>query len=213
MFDNNLLIHWLKKFIAMGLLCVMAPVCHFVYAYFAWDDSVREFYNVLNAELQALVSMSNTHAGTILISLVEDAKEVVYSVSGVNDYTHANDISLTQDIVVAHWEYLQFLQISIQLIALRCGVIILSGPSIIGVIVVGLTNGVAIWSLRRSEGSRDSAFIYHRVKDIAYYCVVIFILMYFCPPVVMDPRLLVPIFSIYCSFFLTLTIGFFKKNL
>ncbi|MBL4827143.1 MAG: DUF4400 domain-containing protein [Spongiibacteraceae bacterium] len=206
--ESNVAVRLLRRVVALGLLCIMAPICHLVFAKFAWEDSVGEFYEVLNTELRYLVELADPKLEKNLSLRIEKVLTLFYSISD-----HTKHDQLLQGLIVDQWEYIQLLLISMQLIVLRVGVLILSGPLVIAVLVVGLTNGITMWSLRRSAGSRESAYLYHRLKMMMVYGVLIFFVVYFYSPVVMDPRWIIPMFALFFSGVAGLTVGCFKKYL
>ncbi|MFQ5470737.1 MAG: DUF4400 domain-containing protein [Gammaproteobacteria bacterium] len=103
--------------------------------------------------------------------------------------------------------------IGLQLFALRLGVLLLTLPFFISVILSSASDGFLGWYLRRTGGERESGFIYHRAKRALAWSVVGLWVIYLLPPIPMDPKYILPPFLLIAGIATRLLVSFFKKFL
>jgi integrating conjugative element membrane protein (TIGR03747 family) len=191
------------------ILTVSVPLVHIYFALFIWEDGVNKLNSILHQEIEILNLQDNPDAMQFVTELVHTIYSFIYSASGLEASTQEK--GWFSDYVINHWDGVQALLLSTQLIALRTAVLALSIPLFLLIIFIAIADGVAAWIIRRSGGDRESAFIYHRTKRGFWFGMLAMLVIYYMPPVVMDPRYVLPPFILFSALAIRMTIKYFKK--
>ena len=158
----------LKWFVLVALLALIIDLfCVFV----LWSpDGVSRLEQILHHEL-ALLELPQPEID-FLIGVATSLYNTVFVTTGMDGMMrHAASLSPTTSGQSTEIEFVETLRpaietamIGLQLFALRLGVILLTLPFLVIVILAAVTDGFLGWYLRRTGGERESGFIYHRAK-------------------------------------------------
>jgi len=101
----------------------------------------------------------------------------------------------------------------LQLFASRLAVLAMAIPLFLLAAVEAVSDGLVTWYLRRTGGGRESAFIYHRAKRLIALSVLGLCLAYLAPPMLIDPRWVIPPFVFAFAAGVRVATAYFKKYL
>ena len=207
---------WLLKwFIIVTLLVLLIQLfCVFV----LWSpDGVDQLERLLLEEL-ALLNLTSTEQSK-LIAMTQYFYRIVFIETGIDSWlSHSAKVPANQqqnlhDLVNDFRPVIEAMMIGLQLYALRLGVLFLTLPLILIVIMVAVSDGILGWYLRRTSADRESGFIYHRAKRGLGWSIVILWICYLLPQTPIDPKLLIPPFLIVAGITIRLQVAYFKKFL
>lgn len=97
--------------------------------------------------------------------------------------------------------------------AVRLAILTLSLPAILLLVLVALVDGLAQRDIRRWSGGRESAFVYHWVKQLFKPVLSLPWLVYLALPLTIHPNLIVLPFAIALSWVIWMLAATFKKHL
>lgn len=207
----------LKWFVIIALLVLIIDLfCVFV----LWSpDGVSQLEQVLHQELEFLCLPQAKVE--FLIGVATSLYDTVFVSTGIDGMMrHAASISPSSTGNSTEIEFVETLRpaietamIGLQLFALRLGVLLLTLPFFVVVILGAVSDGFLGWYLRRTGGERESGFIYHRAKRGLAWSIVGLWVVYLLPPVAMDPRYILPPFLLIAGIAVRLQVSFFKKFL
>jgi len=116
-------------------------------------------------------------------------------------------------LFLANWEALEAAVLGLQLFSMRLGVLLLAAPLFAITAIGAVADGVVTWYRRRTAADRESAFIYHRTKRGLALAMLGLAIVYLLPPVVLDPRYVVPPFLLAGGIAVRFVAAYFKKYL
>ncbi len=105
------------------------------------------------------------------------------------------------------------LRYSLRLSALRVGVLLGVLPLVLALSLHAIIDGATARRLRRLRAARESSFLYHRYKLTLFCSLWGLAACYLLPPIILDPRWIIPPFVIAFSATLRMTTACFKKYL
>jgi integrating conjugative element membrane protein (TIGR03747 family) len=123
----------------------------------------------------------------------------------------ADGDELMRKFVLGTREFWESAAVGLQLFCARLAVLILTLPLLFLAALGGISDGLVGWFLRRTGGGRESGFIYHRAKRMVAYSLVLTAAAYLVPPVVMDPRWILPPLLIVFASGIRYATAYFKK--
>ena len=209
---------WLTKwFILITLLVLIVDLfCVFV----LWTpNGVWHLQNVLNQEIELLgLQQSDIN---FLAGIVSFFYESVFVSSGIDEMMRHSaslppgDVSQQSatDFTETMRPVIETAMVGLQIYALRIGVLILSLPFLMLVILAAIADGFVGWFLRRTGGERESGFIYHRAKRSLAWSFLLLWAIYLVPPTPMNPIYIIPPFFLVAGITTRLHVSFFKKYL
>ena len=208
---------WLLMWIAIITLLVLLIdiFCVFV----LWSpNGVEQLQSVLLQEM-ALLSLSPEHK-LYLIEFSQSFYQIAFVSTGIDGAMssayHLPPNEQTANMLEFYDTFRPLVEtamIGLQLYALRLGVLILSLPFLVIVVLTAMADGFVGWFLRRTGGARESGFIYHRAKRGLAWSFLLLWFIYLLPPVPMDPKYMIPPFLLAAGISTRLHVAFFKKFL
>ena len=209
---------WLTKWFLLITLLVL--IVDLFYVFVIWPpNGMWHLQNVLNQEIELLgLQQSDIN---FLAGMVNIFYETIFISSGIDGMMrHAANLppgDSTQQTVTDFTELLrpviETAMVGLQLYALRIGVLLLSLPFLVLVILAAMADGFVGWFLRRTGGERESGFIYHRAKRSLAWSFLVLWAIYFIPPTPMNPIYIIPPFFLVAGIATRLHVSFFKKYL
>lgn len=206
----------LKWFVIIALLVLIIDLfCVFV----LWSpDGTQHLQSVLTKEI-ALLDLDGSD-NQFLAHVIKSFYDTVFVSSGIDGMLrNANSLSTDEnqqtaiDFANTLRPTIEASMIGLQIFALRIGVLLLSLPFLVIVLLAAISDGFIGWYLRRTGGERESGFIYHRAKRGLAWAFVFLWLIYLVPPVPMNPIYTIPPFLLVVGIATRLHVSFFKKFL
>jgi integrating conjugative element membrane protein (TIGR03747 family) len=204
------ILRWLRWTVT---LCVLVLIVDLVCVMLIWDDGSDTLARLVVKERQQLGLEPGSAAGRTVHAIMALAHEWVFVKTGLEDWIRMQRTGFLQALVNGLWFVIDTAMQGMQLFALRFAVLVLSLPFFLMVAVTAVADGVYGWLMRRSGGARESGFIYHRAKRAFPAIIVLLWLVYLVPPVVMDPRWVLPPFLVLFAIVLRLRVAYFKKHI
>lgn len=205
--------------IVMGLTLVS----HLLYCLWPYPQGYQRGVAALGANLQAEWILLNDLGGSRLPEIVYDIHESLYfglfQAPGF-DYLRRTAISdapltgadeLMRSFVLSTREYWGVAATGLQIFAARLGVLAMFLPILGLIALASFSDGLVAWHQRRTSGGRESGFVYHRTKRLMAHSVLALAVIYLVPPVVMDPRWVLPSFALGFAFAVRYSTAYFKK--
>ncbi|MDD5395546.1 MAG: DUF4400 domain-containing protein [Thiothrix sp.] len=210
---------WYVKWFA--LVCTLALLVDMVYVFWPWPTlrGVPVFQHNLQAESQLVASLSNMEAQAFIKKVQAWAYQPTFRWSGLHEMMWDVDKPASwqganaymHSFVVGNWAFLQTAHIGILLFAQRLAVLALSAPLFGVVLLAAATDGFLSWYKRRTSVGRESGFIYHRAKHGFNHTLLAVWVLYLLPPIVIDPRWVIPPALLLTALAARLAVGYFKK--
>ena len=202
-------------------LALATPAVHLGYAFWPYpamrgvDDLQR---NVLD-EYRLAYTLFDPRA----LRWVEDTNRALYRISfewtGLDGLaTQGQRIQTGGNLLAQAWieathEPLSAFYWSIRLTALRLAVLLAAAPLfLLGALAAGI-DGDCARRLRRYAAGRESGYLYHRYKRALLLCPPLLAACYLLPPIIVDPRWIVPPFATAFVLLARQTLASFKKYL
>jgi integrating conjugative element membrane protein (TIGR03747 family) len=114
-------------------------------------------------------------------------------------------------LFLANWEALEAAVFGLQLFSMRRGVLLLAVPLFAITAIGAIADGLVTWYRRRTVTDRESAFIYHRTKRGLAIAMLGLGLVYLLPPLLVDPRYVLPPFLLAVALAVRFVAAYFKK--
>ncbi|MGQ0620622.1 MAG: DUF4400 domain-containing protein [Panacagrimonas sp.] len=118
---------------------------------------------------------------------------------------------LMRGFVLSTREFWDAAATGLQLFSARLGVLALFLPLLGLVALASFADGLVAWLQRRTSGGRESGFVYHRMKRLIAHSVLALAVVYLIPPVVTDPRWVLPPFALGFAIAVRYSTAYFKK--
>lgn len=155
----------------------------------------------------------DAEADLYLDTSVALAYDWVFLKTGLGDWLSITRKGPTASIINSGWVILETAVIGLELFAARLAILVLSLPLFAALGGAAISDGIYGWLMRRTSGSRESGFVYHRAKRIAPALMIMLWVVYLVPPVPMDPRWVIPPFIVVSAAALQLRVTYFKKHI
>ena len=206
----------LKWFVIIALLVLIIDLfCVFV----LWSpDGAQHLQSVLTKEI-ALLDLDGSD-NQFLAHVIKSFYDIAFVSSGIDGMLRNTNSLPTDKNQQTAIDFANTLRptieasmIGLQIFALRIGVLLLSLPFLVIVLLAAISDGFIGWYLRRTGGERESGFIYHRAKRGLAWTFVFLWLIYLVPPVPMNPIYIIPPFLLVVGIATRLHVSFFKKFL
>lgn len=206
----------LKWFVIIALLVLIIDLfCVFV----LWSpDGTQHLQSVLTKEI-TLLDLDGSD-NQFLAHVIKSFYDIAFVSSGIDGMLRSTNSLPTDKNQQTAIDFANTLRptieasmIGLQIFALRTGVLLLSLPFLVIVLLAAISDGFIGWYLRRTGGERESGFIYHRAKRGLAWAFVFLWLIYLVPPVPMNPIYIIPPFLLVVGIATRLHVTFFKKFL
>ena len=212
---------WYVKWFA--IVCALALLVDIVYVFWPYPAmrGVAAFQHNLQAESELIASLSAPDSAVFIRQVQLWAYQPTFAWSGLHEmmrdvnkeesWQGAN--AYMHSFVVGNWQFLQTAHIGILLFAQRLAVLLLSAPLFLVVMLAAGLDGFITWYQRRTSVGRESGFIYHRAKHGFNHTWLGVWVLYLLPPIVLDPRWMIPPALLLTGLATRLAVGYFKKYL
>lgn len=194
-------------------LCVLVLIVDLVCVAILWDDGVDTLREVVVAERRILRLSDDAEADLFLDTSVALAYDWVFVRTGLGDWMSMLRKGATASVINSGWDILETAVLGLELFAARMAILVLSFPLFAAMGGAAISDGIYGWLMRRTGGSRESGFIYHRAKRIGPASIIMLWVVYLAPPVPMDPRWVIPPFIVVSAAALQLRVTYFKKHI
>tara|TARA_R110002049_G_scaffold20717_3_gene75886 strand:- start:16214 stop:16891 length:678 start_codon:yes stop_codon:yes gene_type:complete len=194
-------------------LCVLVLIVDLVCVAILWDDGIDSLREVIVAERRILRLSDDAEADLFLDTSVALAYDWVFLKTGLGNWLSTTRIGPTANAINSGRVILDTAVIGLELFAARLAILVLSLPLFAAMGGAAISDGIYGWLMRRTSGSRESGFIYHRAKRIGPALMIMLWVVYLAPPVPMDPRWVIPPFIVLFTVALRLRVSYFKKHL
>jgi len=198
----------------IGLLVLLTLAVHFTYAIWPWPETARgsgALREAVLVERARVETIADEAAIRLIGTVIEWTYRITFEWTGLDSLMQPDDNGVAGRMSRGLRGLTETFYWSIQLTALRLGVLLVSLPLFLAALVAGAVDGAAAWYLRRSSVGRESGFIYHRAKFALWMVVFALWLVYLVPPVPLDPVKLIPPFVFLFGVGVRFTVSWFKK--
>ncbi len=212
---------WYVKWFA--IVCALALLVDMVYVFWPYPTmrGVAAFQHNLQTESELIASLSAPDSAAFIRKVQLWAYQPTFAWSGLHEmmrdvnqpesWQGAN--AYMHSFVTGNWQFLQTAHIGILLFAQRLAVLLLSAPLFLVVMLAAGLDGFITWYKRRTSVGRESGFIYHRAKHGFNHTWLGVWVLYLLPPIVLDPRWMIPPALLLTGLATRLAVGYFKKYL
>jgi integrating conjugative element membrane protein (TIGR03747 family) len=176
-----------------------------------WPDGLQLLKNTYHEEVQYLRANIDAQTTELISKWVNATYEWIFIKTGIHGYLYSGGNKFTGSLISGMWPLIQGAMIGFQIFMIRLSVIILMLPFIALIMMVAASDGYLEWYRRRTGGARESAFIYHRSKNLMNWSLVGFWFFYLVPPFAIDPIYIFIPSILLLGLFSRLSIQFFKK--
>ena len=216
------LLWWVKWVL---IILVLTLVAHLFYTLWPYPQGEARGVMALQANLDqewtTLVALGDARFPPLAYAIHDRLYAVFFKAPGF-DYMMRSALDpapmqdadeLMRKFVLATREFWETAATGLQLFSARLAVLTLSLPLLLLAALGGFADGLAVWFLRRTGGGRESGFIYHRAKRAVAYSLVLSAAIYLIPPVVMNPRWVLPPLLLIFASGIRYSTAYFKKYL
>lgn len=213
---------WLKW---SAIILALTLVAHLFYTLWPYPQGAARgaaaLQRNLDEEWTTLVALSDARFPALAYAIHDALYSAFFQAPGF-DYMMRRSLDpapmedtdeLMRKFVLGTREFWESAAIGLQLFSARLAVLVLTLPLLCLAAVGGFADGLVVWFLRRTGGGRESGFIYHRAKRAVAYSLVLSAAVYLVPPLVMDPRWLLPPLLIVFASGIRYATAYFKKYL
>lgn len=197
----------------IAALCALVLVIDLLFVVFIWEDGAHHLAELIATERHLLGLDSHSSAGRFVDATVIVAYDWVFLKTGLGEWLATQRSGLLAALIDGLWVLVETAVLGLQLFSLRVAVLVLSMPLFVVVGATAVVDGLYSWLMRRTQGARESGFIYHRAKRAVPAFLVLVWAVYLIPPIPMDPRWIMPPFIMAFAIALRLRVTFFKKHL
>ncbi|MBT4195014.1 MAG: DUF4400 domain-containing protein [Gammaproteobacteria bacterium] len=176
-----------------------------------WPDGLQLLKDTYQKEVLYLSANIDRETTGLISQWVNTAYEWTFIKTGVQGYLYSGGNQLTGGLISGMWPMIQGAMIGFQIFMIRLSVLILMVPFILLIMLVLGSDGYLEWYRRRTEGARESAFIYHRSKHMVSWSMAGMWFFYLVPPFAIDPIYIFLPTIILLGLFSRLSVQFFKK--
>jgi len=150
-------------------------------------DGLQLLKDTYSEEVQYLSASLDNRSETFVSEWVNKIYQFVFVKSGIHSYLYSGGGSITPNLISGMWPLIQGITIGFQIFIMRLAVIVLMMPFLLLVMLVTAADGYLGWYKRRTEGGRESGFIYHRSKNLVGWSLIGLWFFYLVPPFAIDP--------------------------
>lgn len=215
---------WYVKWFTLVFL--LAVVVDMVYVFWPWPAvrGVAAFQHNLRVESQLIAGLADP-AGLAFIKTVQAwVYQPTFVWSGLHEFLvlgaepsaaviTGSGRDFGQGLAHGFWQPLQTAYIGVLLFAQRLAVLALSAPLFGVVMLAAATDGWLGWYQRRTGGGRESGLVYHLAKRGFNNTLRGLWVLYLLPPMVIDPRWVIPPALLLAALATRLAVSYFKKYL
>ncbi|HHK41552.1 MAG TPA: DUF4400 domain-containing protein [Planctomycetaceae bacterium] len=162
----------------------------------------------------------DTRTGALIQSVARGTYRILYQLPGLEALVRMANTPKTATVddsvrsaVRATWFFFEGFYWSVQLLGLRLGVLAVSAPLFLAAATVAVLDGLTARHIRKISGGRESGFVYHRAKLLAWGSILGLWLIYLVPPFPLDPVTVLPPFVLLFALALRVSSAWFKKHL
>lgn len=215
---------WYVKWFTIVFLLALAV--DMVYVFWPWPAvrGVAVFQHNLTVENQLIAELSNPQGLAFIKSVQTWVYQPTFVWSGLHDFlvlgaepsatvVTGSSRDFGQGLARGFWQQLQTAYIGVLLFAQRLAVLALSAPLFGVVMLAAATDGLLGWYKRRTSVGRESGLIYHVAKHGFNNTLRGVWVLYLLPPIVIDPRWVIPPALLLVALATRLAVGYFKKYL
>lgn len=207
------------------LVFIFALLVDVVYVFWPYPEvrGVAVLQRNVEAETALITSLSSHQAQMFIQTVQQWLYQPVFVWTGLHDFLilgmQPHDTSITTSAEMGRGlangfrEQIQTAYLGLLLFSQRLAVLALAAPLFVAVMLAALIDGVVSWYKRRTSVGRESGFIYHRAKHGFNHTILMVWILYLLPPVVIDPRWVIPPALLLVGLSFRLAVGFFKKYL
>ncbi len=210
---------YLFWFVVVFFATFCVDIIYVVWPYPDGANGVEALRSTLEYERALISSLSDDRALNIINNVGYWLYQVFFVWSGIDELMQlavnpaplegANE--MMRSFVLSNWVFLETAAYGLQLFALRLGVLALALPLFLITIFAAGTDGVTTWYKRRTNADRETGFIYHRAKRAIELTILTLAVVYLIPPIPLDPRVIIPAFSILLALAARVQVAYFKK--
>jgi integrating conjugative element membrane protein (TIGR03747 family) len=194
-------------------LCALVLLIDLLCVVVLWDDGVESLREIIVAEQHILDLHVDAEAGHFIAASMGVAHDWVFVKTGLGSWLSTTGQGPVTSIIDSGWVVVETAVLGLQLFAARLVVLLLCLPLVTVIGVAAITDGFCGWLMRRTSGARESGFIYHRAKRAIPAILIVLWIIYLAPPVVMDPRWIVPPFIALLAVVARMRVSYFKKHI
>ncbi len=213
-------ITWYLFWFAMVFFIVFCvDILYVVWPYPGGANGIDSLRSTLEYERNLIYSLSDDRSLAIINGIGYWLYQVFFVWSGIDELMRraadpmpmegANE--MMRSFILGNWVFLETAAYGLQLFALRLGVLTLALPLFLITMFAAGIDGVTTWYKRRTNADRESGFIYHRAKRAIELTVLALTVVYLIPPIPLDPRVIIPAFSILLALAARIQVAYTKK--
>jgi integrating conjugative element membrane protein (TIGR03747 family) len=213
---------WYVKWFTLVFLCAL--MVDIVYVFWPWPTvrGVAVFQHNLLSETVLVASLS-TPQGEALIQQVQGwVYQPTFVWSGLHDFLMlginpiadsgtASSSDIGQGLATGFRDQIQTAYIGVLLFAQRLAVLAMAAPLFGIVMLAAGADGFVSWYKRRTSVGRESGLLYHLGKHGFNNTLRGIWVLYLLPPIVIDPRWVIPPALLLVALATRLAVGYFKK--
>lgn len=190
------------------LLFVCALILNITLVYTVWNGDAEQFARDVVEREYAMLGLSESDQAKRLVEGNILAARNVFVMSGMENWLIGGG---QDELTTTLWPVYQTIIATAMLYVERLTVLLLAAPFFLLAVLLGAVDGAVAWYLRRLEGGRESAFLYHRAKYAISFGLMALLVVYLLPPFALDPRLILPPFLLFYALVSRIVVSRFKK--
>ncbi len=213
---------WGLKWFAIVALVVFAT--DMLYVFWPYPDGsrgVEPLHRTVIQEAELVYRLGNDDSVAVIRAIVDGFYHLCFVWTGIDGmmvrFADPSPLSESDEAMrrffLANWEFLETAVYGLQLFSMRLGVLLLAMPLFLITAIGAIADGLVTWYRRRTSADRESGFIYHRTKRGLALALLALWVVYLLPPVVLDPRYVLPPFLLFFGVTVRFVAAYFKKYL
>ena len=211
----------LQWFALIALVTFAADMLYVFWPYPDGPRGVAPLEDALAREAELIRSLADEPSMAVISSVASATYPVCFVWTGLDAlmlrFADPTPLSEAEEgmrrLFLAHWAFLETAVYGLELFSQRLGVLVAALPLVAMAAAGAAADGLVTWYRRRTSAGRESGFIYHRVKRGLALALLALWLVYLLPPVVLDPRYVLPPFLLTWAIGIRFMVAYFKKHL